>query len=131
MDMPGVTTYQPLAKLPLSYQVIPGNLDIILRCRKGDRQGLKRINTCHRSYDPLHYILMFLTGCDGWHLGLNRTDNKKLTAADFYKSRRQIRHEDFNIVFKGKKLSQQYAVDQRVKVEAERLDWVMIFMRLS
>ncbi|GFS25383.1 transcriptional factor B3 [Elysia marginata] len=60
-----------------------GNLDIILRCREGDGQELKRINTCHRSYDPLHYILMFPTGCDGWHLGLNRTYNKKLTAEDF------------------------------------------------
>ncbi|GFR80218.1 DNA helicase [Elysia marginata] len=26
-----------------------GNLDIILRCREGDRQELKRINTCRRS----------------------------------------------------------------------------------
>ncbi|GFR92352.1 hypothetical protein ElyMa_006198600 [Elysia marginata] len=68
---------------------------------------------------------MFRTSCDVWHLGLNRTDNKKLTPADFfYKSRPQIRHEDFNVVFKGKKLTQQYAVDQWVKVEAGRLDWV-------
>ncbi|GFS08741.1 ATP-dependent DNA helicase PIF1 [Elysia marginata] len=101
-----------------------GNLETILRCREGDGQELKRINTCHRSYDPLHYILMFSTGCDDWHLGLNRTDNNKLTAADFYKSRLQIRHEDFNIVSKGKKLTQQYAVDQWAKVEAGRLDWV-------
>ncbi|GFR67594.1 ATP-dependent DNA helicase PIF1 [Elysia marginata] len=67
---------------------------------------------------------MFPTGCDGWHLGLIRTDNKKLIAADFYKSRLQIRHEDFNIIFKGKKLTQQYAVDQWAKVEAGRLDSV-------
>ncbi|GFR93910.1 ATP-dependent DNA helicase PIF1 [Elysia marginata] len=101
-----------------------GNLDIILRCREGDGQELKRINTCHRSYDPLHYILMFPTDCDGWHLGLNRTDNKKLTAAGFYKSRLQIRYEDFNIVFKRRKLTQQYAFDQWAKVEAGRLDRV-------
>ncbi|GFR72290.1 ATP-dependent DNA helicase PIF1 [Elysia marginata] len=67
---------------------------------------------------------MFPTGCDGWHLGLNKTDNKKQTAAGFYKSRLQIHHEDFNIVFKEKKLTQQYAVDQWVKVEAGRLDCV-------
>ncbi|GFS12143.1 LOW QUALITY PROTEIN: ATP-dependent DNA helicase PIF1 [Elysia marginata] len=65
---------------------------------------------------------MFPTGCDGWHLGLIRTDNKKLTALDFYNSRLQVRHEDFNIVFKGKKLTQRYAVDQWAKVEAGRLD---------
>lgn len=41
-----------------------GNLDIILRCRSGDGQELRRINSCHRSYDPLHYVLMFPTGCD-------------------------------------------------------------------
>ncbi|GFR76291.1 ATP dependant DNA helicase [Elysia marginata] len=40
-----------------------GNLHIILRCREGDGQQLKRINTCQRSYDPLHYILMFPTDC--------------------------------------------------------------------
>ena len=42
-----------------------GNLDIILRCRAGDGQELRRISTCHRSYDPLHYVLLFPTGCDG------------------------------------------------------------------
>ena len=40
----------------------------------------------------------FTTGCDGWHLGLKKTDNKTLTAADFYKSRLQIRNYDFNIM---------------------------------
>ncbi|GFR65167.1 hypothetical protein ElyMa_003649400 [Elysia marginata] len=61
-----------------------GNLDIILRCREGDGQELKRINTCHRSYDPLHYILMFPTGCDGWHLGQNRIDNKQTDSSRFF-----------------------------------------------
>ena len=64
-----------------------GNLDIILRCREGDGQELRRISTCHRSYDPLHYVLLFPTGCDEWHLGVQKTDNKTLTAAGFYKSR--------------------------------------------
>ena len=58
--------------LPISSEVaalLPGdatgNLDIILRCREGDGQELRRISTCHRSFDPLHYILLFLTACDG------------------------------------------------------------------
>ena len=42
-----------------------GTLDIILRCRDGNGQELRRISTCHRSYDPLHYVLLFPTGCDG------------------------------------------------------------------
>ncbi|GFR71486.1 ATP-dependent DNA helicase PIF1 [Elysia marginata] len=127
MNTPGVTTFHVLTSSEIA-ALLPGdstgNLDIILRSREGDGQELKRINTCHRSYDSLLYILIFPTGCDGWHLGLNRIDNRKLTAADFYKSRLQIHHEDFNIFFKGKKLTELYAVDQWAKVEAGRLDWV-------
>lgn len=101
-----------------------GNLDIILRCRSGDGQELRRINTCHRSYDPLHYVLMFPTGCDGWRLGLTKSNNKTLTAADFYAFRLQVRLNDYNIIFKMQKLMQQYAVDQWAKIEASRLEWV-------
>ena len=59
-----------------------------------------------------------------WHLGLKKTDHKTLTGADFYKSRLQIRNNDFNIMFRVKKLTQQYAVDQWAKIEAGRQDWV-------
>lgn len=100
-----------------------GNLDVIVRCREGDGQELRRISTCHRSYDPLHYVLMFPTGCDGWKLGLSKTDKKTLTAADFYCFRLQIRANNFNIIFRLRKLLQQYAVDQWAKIEASRLEW--------
>ena len=103
-----------------------GNLDIILRCRAGDGQELRRIHTCHQSYDPLHYVLMFPTGCDGWRLGMTKTDNRTLTAADFYAHRLQIRNGDFNIIFRLRKLMQQYAVDQWAKIEGSRLDWASI-----
>ena len=61
-----------------------GNLDIILRCREGDGQVLRRISTCHTSNDPLHYVLLLPTRCDVWHLGLKKTDKKTLTAPGFY-----------------------------------------------
>ena len=48
----------------------------------------------------------------GGILDSKRQKNKTLTAADFYKSRLQIRNNDFNIMFRGKKVAQQYAVDQ-------------------
>ena len=75
-------------------------------------------------YDPLHYVLLFPTGCDEWHRGLKKTDNKTMTGADFYKSRLQDRNNDFSIIFRVKKLTQQYAVDQWAKIEAGRQDWV-------
>ena len=93
-----------------------GNLDIILRCIAGDGQELRRISTCHRLY-----VLLFSTGCDGWHLGLKKTDHKTLIAAE---SLLQIRNNDSNIMFRVEKLTQQYAVDQWAKIEAGRVDWV-------
>ena len=101
-----------------------GNLDIIVRCRAGDGQELRRINTCHRSYDPLHYVLMFPSGCDGWRLDMKKTDNRTLTATDFYCFRLQVRSDDFNLIFKLRKMMQQYAVDQWAKIEGSRLEWV-------
>ena len=73
---------------------LSGNFDIISRCVSGDGQELRRINTCYRSCDPF-YVLMFPTGCDGWHLSLTKSNNK--TAADFYAFRFQVRLNDFNL----------------------------------
>ena len=68
--------------------------------------------------------MLFPSGCDGWHLGLKKTDNKTLTAADFYKSRLQIRGNDFNIMFRVKKSGTAIRSRPIGKIEAGRLDWV-------
>jgi hypothetical protein len=114
--------------LPVQSEVaalLPGeshsNLDIIIHCRDG---ALQRINAVHRSYDPLHYVLLFPEGTDGWQLGLKRTDNRTLSALDFYSHRLQVREDDFNIIMKSRRLMQQYAVDQWTKIESSRMQWV-------
>ena len=61
-------------------------------------------------------------GYDDWHLGLTKSNDKTLTAADFYAFRSQVRLNDFNKVFKMRKLTQQYAADQWAKIEASRLE---------
>ena len=65
--------------------LLPGeshsNLDVVIQCRDG---GLQQINTVHRSYDPLHYVLLFPEGTDGWQLGMKKADNHTLSALDFY-----------------------------------------------
>ncbi len=45
-----------------------GHLDIILKTKDGE---IQHINSMHRSYDPLHYVLLFPYGDDGY--------NEKLT----------------------------------------------------
>jgi hypothetical protein len=104
--------------------LLPGdthsNLDVIVQYRNG---ALQRISTLHRSYDPLHYTLLFPHGTDGWYLGLKKSDNRTLTALDFYSYRLQVRKEDYNHIMKSRRLMQQYAVDQWAKIESSRMDW--------
>ena len=40
------------------------NRDIVLQPHEGN---IKRISELHCAYTPLHYVLMFLRGKDGWH----------------------------------------------------------------
>ena len=46
----------------------PSNRDILLS-RQSER-GLQKISELHPSYDPLHYVLLFLRGDDGWHANI-------------------------------------------------------------
>ena len=66
-----------------------GNLDVIITTRGG---VLWRINQIHRSYDPLHYVLLYPHGEDGYQLGLRRSNNKTLSPKDFNCYRLQIRN---------------------------------------
>ena len=105
--------------------ILPGevtaNLDVILHPREGP---LRRISPVHRSYDPLHYVMLFPYGNDGFQLGLRKTNNRTLTALDYYSYRLQSREGEWNTIMKSRRLMQQYAVDQFAKIEGSRLDWV-------
>ena len=99
---------------------ITANMDVILHERGG---AVRRISPVHRSYDPLHYVIMFPKGDDGFQLGMKRSDNRTLTASDFYCYRMQVR-DDWNSVMKYRRLTQQYVCDMWAKIEGSRLDWV-------
>ncbi|CAG8765712.1 10251_t:CDS:1 [Cetraspora pellucida] len=45
----------------------PLQCDIVLHLREGEFQ---RISELHRTYEPLHYVLMFPRGEDGWHYNI-------------------------------------------------------------
>ncbi len=44
------------------------NWDILLKLH--DR-GLQKISKLHPSYDPLHYVLLFLKDNSGWHINIS------------------------------------------------------------
>ncbi|CAG8834095.1 22761_t:CDS:1, partial [Cetraspora pellucida] len=51
------------------------NRDIVLHTREG---GLQRISELHCSYAPLHYVLMFPRGEDGWHPDIPISDTSNI-----------------------------------------------------
>ena len=83
--------------------IIPGDLEdhlnVVLHEKSG---GLQIINELHRSYDPLHYVLMFPYGEDGFHLGIPHTKRttKNITVTEYARFRLQIRSGSFNQVMK-------------------------------
>ena len=120
--------HRRLYNLPTGSEVaalLPGdqsaNLDIILHNRDA---SLRRINTMHRSYDALHYVLIYPHGTDGYEIGLKRRNNFTLSATDFYSYRFQMRQNSFNLIMRSRRLMQQYAVDMWAKIEGSKLNWV-------
>jgi len=104
------------------YSENPTNRDICLRLHD---KGLKRISETHPSYDPLHYVLLFPRGDDGWHINIPLIGSQKrtrVTPMQFYSYRLQIRNGDW-IQYAGR-LYQQYIVDQYAKIEQERLNYL-------
>ena len=95
--------------------VTPSNRDILLRLRHG---GFQRISEVHPSYDPLHYVLLFPKGDDGWHVDIpleGSAKRERITTMQFYSYRLQIRNEDW--IQHAGRLYQQYIIDQYAKIE--------------
>ena len=106
------------------YNIEPTNRDICLRLCDG---GLQRILETHPSYDPLHYVLLFSRGDDGWHINIpliGSSRRTRVTPMQFYSYRLQIRDGDW--LQHAGRLYQQYMVDQYAKMEQERLNYLRL-----
>jgi PIF1-like helicase/Helitron helicase-like domain at N-terminus len=106
------------------HNIDPTNRDIHLKLHDG---SLQRISETHPSYDPLHYVLLFPRGDDGWHINIPLIESlkrKKVTPMQFYSYRLQIRNGDW-LQYAGR-LYQQYIVDQYAKIEQERLNYLKL-----
>ena len=100
--------------------------DVVLRKRGG---GLKFIKDTHRSFDPLHFVLLFPNGEEGWYPYLHTShaianDRKKVTPLEYFRYRSQIRPNDFNILKKSTRLYQEYVVVAHHKIKNQRLKWL-------
>lgn len=103
-----------------------GQRDIIIQMKEG---GVRRISSLHPSYDPLHYVLMFPYGDEGWAIGIHHTSitlnqslNSMVTVMEFYSFRLMLRRDSY--IHSFGKLFQQYIVDQYAKMEEQRLMFI-------
>ncbi|HIG60317.1 MAG TPA: hypothetical protein EYQ22_05460 [Gammaproteobacteria bacterium] len=105
------------------------NRDIVLHKRN---DSLQRVKETNKAYDPLQYPLFFPYGTDGWDISMKLKHavtgepllNKKLSPLMYYSHRIMMRRQGLNPLLYGKRLFQQYLVDQGCKVESERMSFL-------
>ena len=96
--------------------------DIIVHSRS---QGLQRISELNGSYDPMQYPLLFPRGDYGWHPGiLQNVSHKEVTVRQYYSYKLYFRKPSSTLLFYGGRLFQQYVVDNYVKIESTRLNYL-------
>lgn len=101
-----------------------GPRDIVLHGRDGQ---LKRVSELHRSYDPLQYPIMFVSGEDGYYLTISQQGsarNKTVSCMQFYAFRLMFRTNSFNPLHYYRDLFSQYCVDMMAKMISERLNYI-------
>ena len=101
----------------------PGERSFIVNLR-GPGRAVREIQDFHRSADPLHYILLFPLGTDGWNLTLN------VSPLQFYCYHIQVRWDSdlqrpatLTIHWAGR-LFQEYICTSYAKVENQRLKFI-------
>ena len=94
------------------------------RVPDGSDAGLQVISETHRSWDPLHYVLMFPYGTDGFHLDIqnNKSSQKCVSAMEYY-CYRLMQRDNFDIIHRCGRLFQQYIVDACAKIQQLRLNY--------
>src|SRR6202050_5217175 len=116
--------------------IIPGtgeedvdhNRDIVLRYKHG---GIKHVSHLHPLYAPLHYVLLFPKGDQGWHRHIDIVQQAGRTARSdhvtqrcYFAFRLHPRPMEPSDLFRGGRLFQQYLVDAWASIEDSELFWV-------
>src|SRR6202040_1500713 len=106
------------------------NRDIVLRFTHG---GLRHISHLNPLYHPLHYVLLFPNGDQGYHSRIQTAGSeddtgrsKHVTQRCYFAFRLHPRPMEPSDLFRGGKLFQQYIVDAWASVEDSELHWVRL-----
>jgi hypothetical protein len=98
---------------------------IVVRRRRADGP-LQYVSDIHRSFDPLHYPLLFPKGEDSWYAGMSSSldliaPHKKLSVRDFYAYHINERDDERKTLFRARRLFQEYCCCAWSRVEWQRL----------
>ena len=115
----------------------PARRDIVLRRRAvGDVDDLVNISDCHRAYEPLHFVLLFPFGTDGWHPDMPQRQQadadrpaRRVTALQYTAHRLQIRPADDDSLLRAGRLLQEYCCMAFARVETQRLLYMQLNQR--
>jgi len=102
--------------------------DIVLRYKHG---GIRNISHLHPLYHPLHYVLLFPKGDQGWHRQIETVypqdgavRSKFVSQRCYFAFRLHPRPMEPSDLFRGGRLLQQYMVDAWASIEDSELHWV-------
>jgi hypothetical protein len=105
------------------------DLSVTLRAPPGTNP-CQRVKWTDPGYLPLHYVLLFPHGDQGWDTTMRLQSNShdrihdRLTLRDYHAYRLFPRETEFNALFRAKRLFQQYVVDAFACVDQNRLAWI-------
>ncbi|KAL3123191.1 hypothetical protein niasHT_010361 [Heterodera trifolii] len=98
------------------------NAKIVVRERGKE---LKILKSTDSMVTPMTYPLFYPRGTLGWNPEMkHRNSNRRITRLQYVCYTLAIREREFNPILYGGKLFQQYCVDEYVKIEGDRMNWI-------
>jgi len=91
--------------------------------RNKNTKTLQTVSTMDPNVELWIYPLFYPYGTQGWHCHLTKLNsNKRISRGQYIKYRMAIRDE-FNVFLLGRRLFQQWLVDNYVKIEKDRINY--------
>jgi hypothetical protein len=102
--------------------ILPAN--IVVHERGG--KEITHLKVLDPSIEPMLYPLYYPWGTEGWSINIKDNKGKKVSMAEYVRSKLAIRKEIFTPYRYGRKLFQQWVVDQYARIESDRLTYVQL-----
>ncbi|XP_011858756.1 PREDICTED: uncharacterized protein LOC105556283 [Vollenhovia emeryi] len=96
--------------------------DCYVTIRNKRNKTLKYVSTMDPNVEPWIYPMYYPHGTQGWYDDIKQINGKRVTRSMYVQYRIAVR-DNFNVYLMGKRLFQQWLVDNYVKIEKDRINW--------